>query len=192
MPRSGPILLSNSEAKPGRQFSQPRDHFLAHLLERPTEIGKKVCKSCLAAPRQGRAEQLRKSRNKFLATTYKHFSRSLYITVASDPISQKLFQTFLQYNSMYSLSAISCLPIISPAQMYLALNYRWTNPLMNAVRRNGFTAAGGRCDVLFKFLPLQLCIGPFVTGWLKISIFRCKIICSVGKKSTRRLREFHF
>ena len=29
--KSGPVLLSNSQAKPSRNFLQPRDHFLAHL-----------------------------------------------------------------------------------------------------------------------------------------------------------------
>merc|ERR1739846_163814 len=38
----------------------------------------KVCIFCEAGPRQGQAEQLSKSRKKFLATTYKPFSRSLY------------------------------------------------------------------------------------------------------------------
>ena len=29
--QGGPVLLSNSQAGPGRKFSQPRDHFVAHL-----------------------------------------------------------------------------------------------------------------------------------------------------------------
>ena len=45
-----------------------------------TEPPKMVCKSCLAGPRQGRAEQVSKSKNKFLATTYKPFLGPLYNT----------------------------------------------------------------------------------------------------------------
>ena len=38
----------------------------------------KVCILCLTGPRQGQAEQLSKSRKKFHATTYKHFTGALY------------------------------------------------------------------------------------------------------------------
>ena len=37
--KSEPVLLSNSQTGPGRKFSQPREHFLAHLC---TELGKKA------------------------------------------------------------------------------------------------------------------------------------------------------
>ena len=30
-PKSGPVLLSKTQAMPGKKFTQPRDHFFAHL-----------------------------------------------------------------------------------------------------------------------------------------------------------------
>ena len=44
-----------------------------------TEMRKSICKSCQAAPRQGQAEKLSKSRKKFLSTTYQDFFSALYM-----------------------------------------------------------------------------------------------------------------
>ena len=48
-----------------------------------TGPGIKACRFCSATARQGQAEQLSKSRKKFLATTYQPFFTSLYICGAA-------------------------------------------------------------------------------------------------------------
>ena len=59
----------------------------------------KVCIFCKAGPKQGQAEQLSKSRKKFLATTYKHFPGALYMSVHStlaDPYDHSAYEIHIE------------------------------------------------------------------------------------------------
>ena len=57
-----------------------------------TGPGRKACRFCSATARQGQTEQLRRSRKKFLATTYKPFFPSLYCFANSQCTVLKLYE----------------------------------------------------------------------------------------------------